>query len=266
MNTTSTRTITPAAVLLFVIAIAVTSAHGQAAPASEGTLRFFQQYKRVTHLMDVKEISREALGAYDKAVDLLTAGDVEGALDALEAAQVTDATKEESRVLWAPYAQLINDRGLHKRAIAFLRGLTLDHPKLAHLHTNLAATYGMYAGWLKDHEPDKLIGVSGLSLAEYEVALALNPDSFQTNYGHATYLSYVPGKEAVWEKEFRKLISMRPADMHGYPFASVYQSFVEALIRSDQEQKARMVLKEGLVLYPKSAGLQALAKKLPEQQ
>lgn len=156
--------------------------------------------------------------------------------------------------------------GSSPRALAFLQKLTLDHPKRAHLHTNLASTYGMYAGWLKDNDPKKMLGTSQLSLSEYEVALALRPDSFQASYGHAIFMTHVPGKEEIWEKEFRKLISMRPADLHGYPFPSVYQSFADGLIRSGQDQKARMVLKEGLVLYPASAGLQALAKGLPDQK
>lgn len=266
MISIAVRTIVKLTALMFVIVAGVAPVNGQSAPLKEGTLRFIQTYKRVMHGMDLKEISREALADYDKAVDLLTAGDVNRGLDAIEAAQVTDAMKDESRVLWAPYAQVIDDRGLFPRALAFLQRLTLDHPKLAHLHTNLASTYGMYAGWLKDNDPKKMLGTSQLSLSEYEVALALAPDAFQAIYGHATYLSYVPGKEEVWEKGFRKLISMRPADMHGYPFSAVYQSFVDGLIRSGQEQKARMVLKEGLILYPTSAGLQALAKRLPEQK
>lgn len=291
MISLSARTVLKLTVLISVIAITGAPAKGQVAPVggqaagaktpikgqvfpvtgqgisvSGATLNFFQTYKRVMHLMDLKEISREALADYDKAVDLLVAGDVNGSLDALESAQVTDVLKEESRVLWAPYSLLIGDRGLYPRGTAFLQRLTLEHPKLAHLHTDLAATYGMYAGWLKDHDPQRLLGVSGLSLAEYEVALALGPDAFQANYGHATYLTYVPGREAEWEKEFRKLIAMRPADMHGYPFPAVYQSFVDGLIRSGQEWKARSVLKEALALYPKSAGLQALARKLPAEE
>lgn len=128
----------------------VAPVNGQIAPVSAATLNFFQTYKKVMHLMDLKEISREALADYDKALDLLIAGDINGALDALESAQVTDVMKEESRVLWAPYSLLIGDRGLYPRGTAFLQRLTLEHPKLAHLHTDLAATYGMYAGWLKD--------------------------------------------------------------------------------------------------------------------
>jgi hypothetical protein len=251
---------------VFPVTAQMVSVKGQIAPVGGATLNFFQTYKKVMHLMDLKEISREALADYDKALDLLIAEDINGALDALESAQVTDVMKEESRVLWAPYSLLIGDRGLYSRGTAFLQRLTLEHPKLAHLHTDLAATYGMYAGWLKDHDPQHLLGVSGLSLAEYEVALALGPDSFQANYGHATYLTYVPGREAEWEKEFRKLIAMRPADMHGYPFPAVYQSFVDGLIRSGQEWKARSVLKEALALYPKSQGLQALARKLPPEE
>lgn len=294
MISLSARTVLKLAVVISVIAITGAPAKGQIAPlngqvapvsgaktpikgqvfpvtgsgtsVSPATLNFFQTYKRVMHLMDLKEISREALADYDKAVDLLVAGDFSGSLDALESAQVTDVLKEESRVLWAPYSLLIGDRGLYPRGTAFLQRLTLEHPKLAHLHTDLAATYGMYAGWLRDHDPQRLLGVSGLSLAEYEVALALGPDAFQANYGHATYLTYVPGREAEWEKEFRKLIAMRPADMHGYPFPAVYQSFVDGLIRSGQEWKARSVLKEALALYPKSAGLQALARKLPAEE
>ncbi|PYP83519.1 MAG: hypothetical protein DMF61_23140 [Blastocatellia bacterium AA13] len=278
MITTSVRAIVKLAAFVFAIAVGAASANGQDIPTGGApvrgqitavggaTLNFFQQYKRVMHLMDLKEISREALAEYDKAVDLLTAGDSDGALDALESAQVIDVLKEESRVLWAPYSTLIGDRGLYPRGIAFLQRLTLEHPKLPHLHTDLAATYGMYAGWLKMHDPRHMLGVSQLSLSEYEVALALGPDAFQANYGHATYLSYMPGREADWEKEFRKLIAMRPADMHGYPFPAVYQSFIDGLIRSGQEQKARLVLKEALALYPKSPGLQSLARKLPEQQ
>lgn len=259
------RAIMKLAALIFVISIVGAEANGQATPIKEETLRFFKEYNRIMHLMEHKEISREALADFDRAFEFVNAGNANGALDALEAAQTKDVMKEESRVLWAPYSQLIADQGLFTRGTAFLQKLTIEHPKLSHLHTNLASIYGMYAGWLKANDPKRLIGISQLSLAEYEVALALDPDSFQANYGQATYLSYVPGKQDVWEKQFRKLISMRPADLHGFPFASVYYSFVDALIRSDQEKKARMVLKEALALYPKSAGLQALAKRLPDE-
>ncbi len=238
-------------------------ANQPASSVSPETLRFFQEYKRITHLMEQKEISREALAAYDRAVEAVTAGKIDGAFDALEEALNTDIKKDESRVLWAPYNQLIFDQAQFKRGIGFLQNISLKQPKLPHVHTFLASTYGMYAGWLKDRDRIGMLNTSGQSLAEYEVALALDPNSFQALMGHATYLSYVPGKEAVWEAEFRKLIAMRPADLHGFPFISVYYAFVEGLLRSGQDMKARLVLNEALQLYPKSVALQTLDKKLP---
>lgn len=226
------------------------------------TAHFLQEYKRIVHLMDPKEVSREALAAYDQAVEAAVAGKFNEAFDKLEAAQTLDAKKEESRVLWAPYAQLINEQAQFPRGLAFLQTLAFAYPKLAHLHTNLASTYGMYAGWLKERDRNMMLQVSNQSRAEYEVALALNPNSFQALFGHATYLSYVPGQDEVWEAEFRKLIAMRPADLHGFPFSAVYQAFVSALVRNEQSDKARRVLQEGLQLYPKSAALQALATTL----
>ncbi|HYX26965.1 MAG TPA: hypothetical protein VE863_00255 [Pyrinomonadaceae bacterium] len=229
---------------------------------SAETLKFLEHYKRIVHVMDPKEVSREALAAYDRAVDAATAGNTEGAFKALEEALSTDIKKDESRVLWAPYSQLIADRGEFKRALGFLQNISIQRPKLAHVHTFLASTYGMYAGWLRDRDRAEMLKASSQSLAEYEVALALDPDSFQALMGHAMYLTYVPGKEAVWEAEFRRLIAMRPGDLHGFPFPSVYSAFVSGLIKSGRDAEARLVLTEGLTLYPKSLGLQALETKL----
>jgi tetratricopeptide (TPR) repeat protein len=232
---------------------------------SPETLHYFAEYKRITHLMEQKEISREALAAFDRAVDAVLAGKVGAAMDALEEALRTDIKKEESRVLWSPYSQLISDQGQFKRGLEFLQNISLQQPKLAYVHTFLASTYGMYAGWLKDRDRQAMLRVSNQSLDEYEVSLALDPNSFQALMGHAIYLSYVPGKEMVWEAEFRKLLAMRPADTHGFPFSSVYYAFIEGLIRSGQEDRARLVLNEGLKLYPKSAGLLELDGKLTQR-
>lgn len=236
--------------------------YSQNIAVTPNTIAYFREYLRIVRAMSAEQISDQARALYEKAVTLVELSKVNETLDTLEAGMLADVRREESRVMWAPYARLLGEIGLFNRGIEFLRKLSLQYPKLVHLHASLAGTYGMYYGQVRGKDNDLASKLAQMALGEHEVALALDPNYFQALLGHAMSISHIPSKQHIWEAEYIRLLSQRPTDLHGFPFFTVYKAFIEALINSGDEKKARRVLKDGLQMYPTSAALQALSKKL----
>lgn len=225
-------------------------------------LRTFQTGRKIL----IQTTASEAvMKDFDRAEQTFAAGDIDGALGAIEESLKREAPRTTFRVIWSAYDRIVEDYDKLDRGVAFMQKLVTLYPNVPDVRAALASAYGVKSSKLSKVQPldpatlKDVIRYANLSIEQLDVALAIDPESFMARLGRAISLSYTPSKLTAAEEDFDKLLSLQTLRKNPwYPYSIVYYFYADALKRSDRLTRAGEVLAIGLHYYPANEDLRKL--------